>query len=525
MRLLLMIIACLICSGVSPAYAKLDRFNPKPSEGDFILPMPDGGKMVFRKVFLGVGDSVLAQKSFMVGDPQGSYKSSPTKVTIGGSFVEKDNDRNDWMFYIGKYEVSESQYYRLMNDGNVKKRKLKSLYPITNISYFDVQSFVKAYSLWLYDNAFDSLPKYGDYPGFIRLPTEREWEFAARGGIAVSPGDFDKRYSYKQLNKHEWFSGPTSSHNKLQMIGGLSPNPLGLHDMLGNVSEMTSSMYSLEYYQGKSGGFTARGGSYFTPQNKISAAERTEQPVYLYNVKKKTVRLNKQPTLGFRVVIATPVFPDREVSSRISNEWDEYKKTLRGASPAGLSVSPVAAKTKASVTDAQIYLGRLRESLSVQGTEEDKQNLERVAAVLDSVGAIKKKAEEDSAFAWAKTAADKAFFIAREYRTIKHVQARLGQAKKAGIEKAVAVNEKRLQFSKANIADSIESFGDTMEQLANLTPDAVLQGFARHREWLKERQALKQIDASILVEKYYQNYAKELRRANEVWCDGFSKLF
>ena len=48
-------------------------------------------------------------------------------------------------------------------------------------------------------------------------------------------------------------------------VGGLAPNALSLHDMLGNVAEMTSGLYQVEYYQGRIGGFVARGGHYSHP--------------------------------------------------------------------------------------------------------------------------------------------------------------------------------------------------------------------------------------------------------------------
>jgi formylglycine-generating enzyme required for sulfatase activity len=48
----------------------------------------------------------------------------------------------------------------------------------------------------------------------------------------------DSRYPMDDIKNYEWYSGSQSSNGKLQLIGLLNPNPLGLYDMLGNVSEM-----------------------------------------------------------------------------------------------------------------------------------------------------------------------------------------------------------------------------------------------------------------------------------------------
>lgn len=305
-RILLTAVFLLSAAGICMA----DIHNPKPADGDFILPMPGGGNMVFRPVFIGEGNKPFALKQYRMGDPGGGFKEYPTDVSVGGAFVAAPpTGPPDWVYYMGKYEVTEAQYAAVMEPGS----RNESREPISDISWFDAQDFTRKYNLWLFENAGDKLPKNEETPGFLRLPTEVEWEFAARGGSAVEPNQFDKKYPYPgPLTKYEWFAGPSSSHGKKKNIGILDPNPLGIHDMLGNVAEMTHSFYRIEYYQGRVGGFVSRGGHSYTAEGSVRSSLREEIPFYK-RISGKTVA-TRQPTLGFRLVISSPIYASRSTS-------------------------------------------------------------------------------------------------------------------------------------------------------------------------------------------------------------------
>ena len=76
-----------------------------------------------------------------------------------------------------------------------------------------------------------------------RLPTEAEWEYAARAG-AESPYDFA---SSDKLRQHAWFA--EGADEKTHAVGQKKPNRWGIHDMYGNVSEWCEDVYSAAYYK------------------------------------------------------------------------------------------------------------------------------------------------------------------------------------------------------------------------------------------------------------------------------------
>ena len=78
---------------------------------------------------------------------------------------------------------------------------------------------------------------------FYRLPTEAEWEYAARAGT-TSTWFFGEAES--RLADYAWFEA--NSDGQYQKVGRKLPNPWGLHDMLGNVSEWVLDQFDERYY-------------------------------------------------------------------------------------------------------------------------------------------------------------------------------------------------------------------------------------------------------------------------------------
>src|SRR5690606_2360169 len=150
--------------------------------------------------------------------------------------------------------------YQALTEATCTTPKNTLVVPQTEISWMDAIRVSDLYNQWLRDNAADKLPKEDGLAGFVRLPTEIEWEYAARGGSSLSSAEFrDVRYPMRGgMNDYEGYAGSQSSNGAVQLMGRLEPNPLGLHDILGNVDEMILEPFrlnKLDRQHGQAGGF------------------------------------------------------------------------------------------------------------------------------------------------------------------------------------------------------------------------------------------------------------------------------
>lgn len=138
-------------------------------------------------------------------------------------------------FYMGKYKVTNLQYKKFCDATKRKYPKNpvldnnyfleKTDYPVVNVSWTDAAAYAK----WAGG----------------RLSTEAEWEYAARAGTTTYYYWGDE-ISHEYLNylgikgRDKWeYASP---------VGSFPPNPFGLYDMLGNVMEWVSDLYSEDYY-------------------------------------------------------------------------------------------------------------------------------------------------------------------------------------------------------------------------------------------------------------------------------------
>ncbi len=508
----------LFTAGITGVFAEEQTNNPQPLSDDLLLPMPNGRSIVFRPVCISEGSGSYAWKRFRVGDPSGGYKESPTGVALGGAFKVGQDSEKDWCYYIGKYEVTEDQLFAL---GQSPAEFENSKYPARNLSWFDADTFIKKYNQWLNDNAQQDIPEYGGIPGYFRLPTELEWEFAARGGSKVDSAQFDRKTPYPtgKLTEYEWYSGPKSSHNKVKKTGLLKPNPLGIHDMLGNVAEMTRTLYQIEYYQGRSGGFVAKGGHFLTDSKRLRSSLRTEQEYYAFDRKSKKLNPGKKNTLGFRLVISSLVFPNRQMSNQLKEDWELYRQGLAQSLPAAVSTAPTSAKTEISGTDAAKHLERLQNQLSQSGAipENVQQELDLLSASLSDIQFTIKQAEKDSAYAWIKIGSEQAFFIFKESRKLPILLKLQQSAKNSQRTEVLKKFQKRETEIRQNIDQAMTSYTESIRQLGTTSNMAVANGFERYAQFLKKRTADQQLKLLNTIQRHADVYIQTKRTNDESW--------
>ena len=192
-------------------------------------------------------------------------------------------------FLLGETEVTQAQWKKVMGKNPAKHADCDDC-PVEQVSWRDAQAFLAK---------LNAPPKGKGTPGTWRLPTEAEWEYAARSGgknELYAGGDDD-------LDHLAWYQW--SADFKTHPVGGLRPNGLGLFDMTGNVWEWTADWYAPDYYAkspranptGPASGDrrVLRGGSYAVVAFDARTTYRNFLPPD-----------HRAPAVGFRVARSAP---------------------------------------------------------------------------------------------------------------------------------------------------------------------------------------------------------------------------
>ncbi len=216
----------------------------------------------------------------------------------GGSFMmggdeyenEKPKHRVELTdFYMCEHPVTQAVWECVM-DSNPSYHK-GPVRPVEQVSWNDAQEFIKKLNAWGKTHPNSSRPS-GNYC----LPTEAQWEYAARGG-QQSEG-----FIYAGSNKLEEV-GYYNRNNAgvTRPVGQLYANELGLYDMSGNVWEWCLDWYSEDYYKNSpaqnphgpetGSGRVLRGGSWRSIAQSCRVADRNFNP--------PDIRLS---SIGFRIV-------------------------------------------------------------------------------------------------------------------------------------------------------------------------------------------------------------------------------
>jgi len=227
------------------------------------------------------------------------------RFRMGSSFSEKGRYSNEQPhtvrvgeFWLGETEVTQAQWQAIMGSNPSEFRG--SDLPVENVNFNDVQEFIRKLNNRTWH--------------MFRLPTEAEWEYAARAGTQTT------RYWGDGIGRNNANCNGCGSrwdYKQTAPVRSFTPNTFGLHDMLGNVYEWTCSEYK-DHYDGRSEQkcslsadyYSLRGGSWYNLPRRVRAANRV-------NFNFPDLRYN---FIGFRLA------RDIEMTEEESNAEDERKR-------------------------------------------------------------------------------------------------------------------------------------------------------------------------------------------------------
>jgi formylglycine-generating enzyme required for sulfatase activity len=183
-----------------------------------LLPGCAGRSGKTRTNSIGMEFVLIPAGSFVMGSASGYNEEIPEHpVTISRPF------------YLGKYEVTQAQWEAVMGENSPSRHKGPAN-PVENVSWEEVREFIEKL------NKKEGTARY-------RLPTEAEWEYAARAGT-------DTPYFFgndkKELSEYAWHGD--NSRGRTHPAGEKRPNPWGLYDIYGNVWEWVEDWFDENFY-------------------------------------------------------------------------------------------------------------------------------------------------------------------------------------------------------------------------------------------------------------------------------------
>lgn len=282
-----------------------------------------GSKLSFKMTLIPGGEFLIGSKPNTAFAEPDEFPSKKIKISS---------------FWMGIHEVTYDEFLLFLNDEDISRNTLADAvtrptpqyidlswgmgklggYPVNSMSQLTALMYCK----WLYKKT----------GVFYRLPTEAEWEYAARAG---SSDIYFFGNDSARLGEYAWYKA--NSSEKYQKVGQKKPNPFGLYDIYGNVSEWTLDQYDEKYYSNLKDGVTdpvtnpggrypktVRGGGYDDPAVALRSANRVASTVEWNKrdpqIPKSKWWLTDAASVGFRLV-RPEVQPSKEEIEAFFNKY------------------------------------------------------------------------------------------------------------------------------------------------------------------------------------------------------------
>ena len=228
-----------------------------------------GGASLLASVLPSFSFRRIPKGTFVMGSPESEAGRDSDEAQVGVEITKP--------FEMMSKEVTQKQWFLVMRnnpsyfkgeeycDNYDSVNKLCPDHPVERVSWNDVQEYIKKLNDLQGLKNCEGSPK--DPSGCYRLPTEAEWEWAARAGTKTA---YFFGNDASVLGKYAWYY--ENSGSRTHKVGTRAANSLGLHDVYGNVSEWVQDVYREELEEGEdplyegsllSGSFrVVRGGSW-----------------------------------------------------------------------------------------------------------------------------------------------------------------------------------------------------------------------------------------------------------------------